>query len=149
MTTTQQPTATGTLSPAATVSAIYEAFGRGDVPAILELCDEDVVFDDDTRPSAAQQAGYPLLVAHRGKQGVARFFAELSEYQFSEFQVTDLLTGDRCVAARILLEVTAPSGGTIRDDAMHLWRFADSGLISGMRHYADTAQHLAAWRATT
>ena len=148
MTITQQP-ATGSLSPAATVSAIYEAFGRGDVPAILELCTEDVVFDDDTRPSAAQRAGHPLLVAHRGKEGVTRFFAHLSEYQFAEFDVTDLLTGDGCVAARILVELTTPSGVTVRDDEMHLWRFADSGLVTSMRHYADTAQHLAAWRPTT
>lgn len=139
-------TATG-LTPAATVAAIYEAFGRGDVPAILELLTEDVLFDDDTRPSAAQEAGYPLFVPHRGKNGVARFFAELAEYRFSEFDVTDLLTGDHCVAARILVELTAPSGAVVRDDAMHLWRFDDSGLVSGMRHYADTARHLAAWRA--
>ena len=148
MTTTTHPqdTATG-LPPAATVAAIYEAFGRGDVPAILDLLTEDVVFDDDARPSAAQEAGYPLLVAHRGKDGVARFFAELAEYRFSEFEVTDLLTGDHCVAARILLETTAPSGVVIRDDAVHLWRFDDTGLVTGMRHYADTAKHRAAWRA--
>lgn len=141
-----QDTATG-LGPAATVAAIYEAFGRGDVPAILDLLADDVVFDDDTRPSAAQEAGYPLFVPHRGKDGVARFFAELAEYRFSEFDVTDLLTGDHCVAARILVEFTTPSGAVVRDDAMHLWRFDDSGLATGMRHYADTAQHLAAWRA--
>lgn len=144
--TTTQDTATG-LGPAATVTAIYEAFGRGDVPAILDLLADDVVFDDDTRPSAAQQAGYPLFAPHRGKDGAARFFAELAGYRFSEFDVTDLLAGDQCVAARILVEVTAPSGVVIRDDAMHLWRFDDSGLVTGMRHYADTAQHLAAWRA--
>ena len=147
MTTTQTPDSPAVLTPAATVAAIYEAFGRGDVPAILDLLTEDVVFDDDTRPSAAQEAGHPLLVPHRGKDGVARFFAELSKYRFSEFEVTDLLTGDHCVAARILLETTAPSGVVIRDDAVHLWRFDDNGLATGMRHYADTAKHLAAWRA--
>ena len=38
-------------------------------------------------------------------------------------------------------------GAVIRDDAMHLWRFDDSGLLCGMRHYPDTAKHLAVWRA--
>jgi uncharacterized protein len=150
MTTMQQPdTTVSAPSPAATVAAIYEAFGRGDVPAILDLLADDVVFDDDTRPSSAQEAGYPLFLPHRGKDGVVRFFAELGEYQFREFDVTDLLVGDSCVASRVLIEVATPSGEVIHDDVMHLWRFDDTGLVSGLRHYADTAKHLAAWRTAS
>ena len=86
---------------------------------------------------------------HRGKDGAARFFAELAKYQFNEFDVTDLLVGANCVASRVLVELTAPSGVVIRDDVMHLWWFEDSGLVSGLRHYFDMAEASgAAWRAT-
>ena len=138
-------TTTQNLSPVATVTAIYEAFGRGDVPTILSLLADDVVFDDDSLPSAAQAAGHPLLSPHRGKEGVAAFFAELGDYTFHDFQVTDLLAGDDVVAARVLVDLAYPSGARFRDDEMHLWRFDADGLVTGLRHYSDTAKHLAAW----
>ncbi len=139
-------TTTQNLSPVATVTAIYEAFGRGDVPTILSLLADDVVFDDDTLPSSAQSAGHPLLRTHRGKEGVAAFFAELGNYAFHDFQVTDVLAGDGVVATRVVIDVAYPSGARFRDDEMHLWRFNEEGLITEMRHYSDTAKHLSAWQ---
>lgn len=140
-------TTTQSLSPVASVTAIYEAFARGDVPTILSLLADDVVFDDDGLPSAAQSAGHPLLSAHRGKEGAAAFFAELGNYAFHDFSVTDVLAGDDVVVARVITDVEYPSGARLRDDEMHLWRFDADGLVIGMRHYVDTAKHLAAWRA--
>ncbi len=34
----------------------------------------------------------------------------------------------------------------MRDEELHLWRFDADGLICGMRHYVDTAKHIAAER---
>ena len=90
-------------------------------------------------------AGHPLLSARRGKQGATAFFAELGNYTFHDFQVADLLTGDGVVAARVVTDIAYPSGARFDDDEMHLWRFDADGLVIGMRHYADTAKHLAAW----
>ena len=134
------------LSPVATVTAIYEAFGRGDVPTILGLLADDVVFDDDRLPSSAQSANHPLLSTRRGKEGFTAFFAELGGYTIHDFQVTDLLAGDGVVAARVLIDIAYPSGARVSDDEMHLWRFDAHGLVAEMRHYADTAKHLASWR---
>src|SRR3954451_5457164 len=55
---------------AATVGAIYEAFGRGDVPAILERLAEDVAWDP-WPDNFAQRAGVPHLVARHGRDHVA------------------------------------------------------------------------------
>ena len=140
-------TTTQNLSPVATVTAIYDAFGRGDVRTILGLLADDVVFDDDSLPSAAQSAGHPLFSARRGKEGAAAFFAELGNYTFHDFQVTDLLAGDGVVTARVIIDLAYPSGARVRDDEVQLWRFDASGLVTEMRHYADTAKHLAAWQA--
>jgi hypothetical protein len=35
----------------------------------------------------------------------------------------------------------------MKNDSVHVWTFNDQGLITGYRHYNDTAMELAAWRA--
>ncbi len=142
MTDTQPATRT---DPLTIVTGIYAAFGRGDIGSILAVLADDVVFDDDTEVrSSASEAGHPLLTCHRGKAQVAEFFAELARYTMRDFQVTDLLTGDGVVAARVLLELESPAGIRMDNDEMHLWRVDDGGLVTSMRHYTDTAKHLAA-----
>jgi hypothetical protein len=51
------------MSNAATVQGIYEAFGRGDIPAILDHLSEDVVWDAWTEESSGQSAGGDRVVA--------------------------------------------------------------------------------------
>ena len=38
------------------------------------------------------------------------------------------------------------TGGRIRDQELHYWTFNDHGMITGLRHYVDTAKHTAAAR---
>ncbi len=33
----------------------------------------------------------------------------------------------------------------VRDEELHLWRFDDDHKIAALRHYVDTAKHIAAW----
>ena len=56
-----------------TVQALYEAFGRGDVPAILEMMSEDVEFES-WADSFSQRAGVPWFEQRTGRDGVAEFF---------------------------------------------------------------------------
>ncbi len=159
MNTTDTVDRTRTLSslpPVGVVAAVYEAFGRDDVPGILDLCADDVVFDDDSLPTEAQRAGHPLLSTHRGKSGVTDFFTKLAAYEFSRFDVLDMMVSSGSspdpasreplvhVAARIQLRLTTPAGTVLEDDEMHLWGIGEDGLVHTMRHYADTAKHLAA-----
>jgi len=37
------------------------------------------------------------------------------------------------------------SGGHYRDEEIHLWTFNDAGKITRLRHYTDTAKHIAAF----
>ena len=48
--------------------------------------------------------------------------------------------------ADVLIDVTRPSGGRMRDEELYVWRFDAHGRICGMRHYVDTAKHIAAQR---
>jgi hypothetical protein len=58
-------------SPAATVTAIYEAFGRGDVPTILSLLAEDVLWDGDWADSFAQRSPVEHYLSRRGRSQVS------------------------------------------------------------------------------
>lgn len=62
------------MSNLASVQKIYEAFGAGDVPAILDLCAEDVAWEH-WEHNSAQQAGVPIMRQQTGKAGVGEFFA--------------------------------------------------------------------------
>jgi ketosteroid isomerase-like protein len=145
------------LPPAGVVAAIYEAFGRGDIPGVLDLCAEDVVLDDDSLPSAAQKAGHPLLVAHRGKEGVAEFFAAVAECEITRFEVLDLMVSSAPsgpqqlvnVVAKIRIDLISPAGILVDDDELHLWGIGADGMAHTMRHYCDTAKHIASMGVTT
>jgi len=45
------------------------------------------------------------------------------------------------------LEADLPAfgGGHYRDEEMHLWTFDDNGKVTRLRHYVDTAKHVAAF----
>ena len=129
----------------ATVQAIYAAFGRGDVPAILEQLADDVRWEDWAN-NYAQNGGVPWMAARSGKAGALEFFQFAgTKMQVSDFQVLDLLGGGKQVAAEVVIEVTYPdSGGHYRDEELHLWTFNEAGKVVRLRHYSDTAKHIAA-----
>lgn len=127
-----------------TVSSIYQAFARGDVPAILERVADDVRWEDwpDNR---AQKAGVPWLQARRGRTGVAAFFETLSHQKIRDFQVRNLMAGGNQVAAEVVIHMDVPaSGGSIRDEEIHLWTFDGQGRVTRFRHYCDTSKHIGA-----
>jgi ketosteroid isomerase-like protein len=125
------------------VQELYAAFGRGDVPAILELVSEDVRWED-WADSFAQRASVPHLVPRSGRDGVREFFEIIATFDVSEFAVLDVMAGERQVVAEIVIDATNPDGGRYRDEELHLWTFDADGRICRMRHYVDTAKHIAA-----
>ena len=129
----------------ATVEAIYEAFGRGDIPAVLGHLSEDVSWEH-WADSFAQRAGVPSLEPRAGRDGVAEFFALVGQFEITEFAILDVLASDAQVVAEVVIEASVPGGGRYRDEELHLWTFDDTGKVSRMRHYVDTAKHIAATR---
>ena len=136
---------TGMASNLKTVQLIYEAFGRGDVPAILDLCADDVAWEhwDDNR---AQQAGIPIMQSHTGKAGVGEFFAGVGTLTMHGLEVLNMMEGGDQIAVTFVIEYDTPVGGHLRDEEIHLWTFNADGKVSGLRHYVDTAKHIAAWK---
>src|SRR2546425_5064944 len=84
-----------------TIMGVYEAFGRGDVAAIL-----DAVTDDVDWAAEAASAAAPWYGVRHGKDAVAAFFADFgSAMEIEEFTPvafaandTDVLTVVRCRA---------------------------------------------------
>jgi len=129
---------------AGTVQAIYAAFGRGDVPAILAHLAEGVAWEQWTTENSAQTAGIPWLAARKGPAEVVGFFEALSKLKFHEFQVLSVMAGGNQVASEIRFEVELPGGVRVRDEEMHLWTFDEQGKVTRFRHYLDTHKHMRA-----
>lgn len=140
-------TATSTQSNATTIGELYDAFGRGDLPAIVDRLADDVSWDADWADNYAQRdGGLDHFRPRRGPAGAAEFFAVLAGYTFNDFQVQAIIAGDQYVVARVTIDVSLPSGGRTRDEELHLWTFNADGKIVALRHYIDTAKHLTAAR---
>jgi ketosteroid isomerase-like protein len=128
-----------------TVEEIYAAFGRGDIPAVLDQMADDVRWEEWS-DSFAQRAEVPELLPRTGRDGVASFFQAIADWEITELQVLDILASGSQVAAEIVIAASNPQGGAFRDEEMHLWTFDADGRVCRLRHYVDTAKHIAAWQ---
>jgi len=118
------------------VVAAYEAFGRGDVAAIL-----DAVTDDVDWAAEAATPSAPWYGVRHGKDAVAQFFTDFgSAMEVEEFtpltfaaNETDVLTVVRCRTR------SRRTGKSAAMDLHHLFKFRD-GKIAYYRGTEDTAQ---------
>ena len=119
-----------------TVKSIYEAFGRGDVDAILERCADDVDWAADAAIEVAPWHG----VKH-GKAELPSFFAGIAETgpvtEFTPVSFTANDDGDVMVFLRYGVTVTA-TGKDVAMNLHHYWRLRD-GKVAYYRGSEDTA----------
>jgi len=121
-----------------TVQAIYAAFGRGDVPAIIETLADDVIWE-----YGGSDPGVPWLVPRRGRTGVAAFFESLAALEFQRFEPKVIVQHERLVIALVDIDATVKATGKPihEEDEVHLWHFDERGRVSKFRHRVDTALH--------
>ena len=121
----------------ARVSDIYAAFGRGDIPNIIEALHADVEWEFGT---PARSIAIPWIVPGRGRACAVAFFEAVREHlRIEVFEVLALMgDGDYVVALVRLEALHAASGRRIIERCEpHVWRLVD-GQVVGMRHAADT-----------
>ena len=130
------------MSNSDTVREMYAAFGRGDVPAILEKMADDVEWEYVKYPT-----NVPWLQQVRGKEGVMRFFEALQLMDFHRFEPTEILEGNNVVVALIQLETTVKATGRkiVETDEGHIWRFNNEGKVQSFAHRVDSHQHWLAY----
>lgn len=122
-----------------TVETIYAAFGRGDVPAILEKMADEVSWDAHYGESKV-----PWLRARKGREGVGAFFATVAEHlEFEKFEVEAILEGGRFVVALVNLQAKVKSTGkTLRERReAHVWELDERGRVVDFQHDADSLHH--------
>src|SRR4051812_29357911 len=116
------------MSNTQTVRDIYAAFGRGDIPAILERLADDVCWDHLPDGSGAARHEVPWLVARTGRDDVAGFFAALGALEFHVFPPTAILGG----GAPLLALIDEDVGGRATRERLpaappHPWGLAPPG----------------------
>jgi ketosteroid isomerase-like protein len=110
----------------------YAAFGRGDLPGLLSLLAEDVVWD-------MPGDGLPIAGSYRGRAGVASFFEKLRQQaDILEFQPREFLAdGDRVlVVGWERMKIKATGRGADIDWVMSFT--IRNGKIAAFREYTDT-----------
>jgi ketosteroid isomerase-like protein len=123
------------------VHAFYEAFGRGDVPAILAHLAEDVEWE-----YGVNSTDVPWLQPRRGRSAVPAFFEALAALDIHAFQPNMLLASDNVVVALTTLDATVRSTGLriVEEDEAHVWYFNEANEVVRFRHRIDTHQQ---WKA--
>jgi ketosteroid isomerase-like protein len=125
---------------------IYEAFGRGDIPAILERLSEDVRWEHWPSGNSAQDADVPYMRERTGREAVGAFFQDLQEdFEMNSFEPHTFLEGDSTVAVVIRVDLTVrATGKRIQDEEIHLVEFGPDGEVTALRHLLDTGKAIQA-----
>jgi uncharacterized protein len=119
-----------------TIQAVYEAFGRGDLAAILEAVSDDVDWATDTSSTAAPWYGLQV-----GKKGVAAFFEAFgSAMEVEEFTPRTVAANETDVLAVVRCRAKARSTGKTFDMNLHHYFVLRDGKISYYRGTEDTGQ---------
>ena len=122
------------------VRGLYEAFARGDVPALLAPMAPDVVWNE------AENFPYADRNPYIGPDAVvAGVFARIGqEWDFWKAEVEHLLdAGDNIVALGRYKSRHSKTGTDLDAQFVHVWWLKD-GTITRFQQYADTAQTLRA-----
>ena len=126
------------------VQGIYAAFGRGDIPAILEHLADDVEWE-----YGVDSTDVPWLQPRRGRAEVVKFFESLAVMEISKFVPKHVLSQGDLVVALVDLEAKVKATGqrVVEEDEVHIWYFDDHGRVRRFRHRVDTHMHWKALRA--
>ena len=118
-----------------TIMSVDEAFGRGDVAAIL-----DAVTDDVDWAAEAASAAAPWYGVRHGKDAVAAFFADFgSAMEVEEFTPVSVAANDTDVLTVVRLRSRSrATGKAAAMDLHHVFTFRD-GKIAYYRGTEDTA----------
>ena len=119
-----------------TITQVYEAFGRGDVAAILDAVADDVDWAAEAASSAA-----PWYGVRHGRDAVAAFFSDFgSTMEVEEFTPVSFAANDTDVLTMVRFRARSRSTGkTAAMNLHHYFRF-DSGKIVYYRGSEDSAQ---------
>ena len=126
------------------VQKTYEAVGRGDIPALLDLLTDDVQWTF-RGPSTIPFAG-----TRCGREGVTEFFSLVGKnLEFQEFELREFVAqGDTVVVLGFERSLVRPTGRTFEQEWAHVYELRD-GKVAEFLALEDTAAHAAAFGVTS
>jgi ketosteroid isomerase-like protein len=141
---TAQPNEIGVRTNVEVVQESYEAVGRGDIPALLDLLTDDVEWTFQG-PSVIPFAG-----TRRGREGVAEFFSLVGgNLEFERFEPREFVAqGDTVVVLGFERSLVKPTGRTFEQEWAHVYKLRD-GKVAEFLALEDTAAHAVAFDATS
>jgi len=115
----------------AAVAAAYEAFGRGDVQAVIDMNADDAIWTINTG------AGSPLAGDHKGKDAIAALFGTIGEsIEISKFDAAPVAAeGDVVVARGHQGYTVKATGKTVDDPILHFYTFDAAGKCSRFEEF--------------
>ena len=116
---------------------VYEAFGKGDVGAVLGAMDEKIDWQEPESLPYEDQIG-PQAV---GENTFARVVQDIQNFTVTPSEIHD--AGDVVFAIGTYRGTGASTGKDLEAAFVHVWRFKD-GKIAGFRTYTDTHRWLEA-----
>ena len=127
------------------VQDAYAAFGRGDIPAILNLLDENVTW----KPVTGAADYVPTAGERHGKASVKEFFKILGEsVQFERFEPREFVAQDDKVVALGRYTGKTPGGRTFESEWVMIFTLR-GGKVVTFQEFADSAALNAAYQPTT
>ena len=125
----------------AVVQQAYEAFGRGDIPGVLELLTDDVEWTMQG-PSVIPFAG-----TYRGREGIEEFFTLLDEtLEIEQFEPRKFVGQDDTVVLGYERDVVKQTGRGFETEWAHVYTLRDGKIAMGL-FIEDTAAYVEALSA--
>ncbi|GCL48312.1 nuclear transport factor 2 family protein [Microcystis aeruginosa] len=124
------------------VQQLYTALGKGDIPTVLSLLAEDVVWE---MPHPRDQV--PFGGIWKGVEEVKQFFMTTHDCaQFKQVQIQDYIAQeDKVVVIGHNKVMAKPTGKEYENDFVAVWT-VQYGKIKEMRDFMDTVQAVTAFQ---
>ena len=108
-------------TPVEIIQGLYAAFGRGDVPALLDMVADDVQW------THLGSIGLPYMDTFKGKAGVARWFGQVAAVDsIQAFEPREFLAGPDHVTVLGWERTQAlPAGRAFETDWLHVFNVRD------------------------
>ena len=136
-------------SPTQIVQAMYAAFGRGDIPALLSHLSDDVDWRLNVDQTAPGVQAVPYFRPYRGRADVQEFFTGLGRHQeFHGFEPVSFLAGNNEVAVRVKMDLSVrQTGRRLQLESMHHFTFDARGRVTRFVEFFDSLGAAQAWGA--
>ncbi len=117
------------------IQKLYENFGNKDIPAILDMLTDDVIFEDYSGLwNGSTHQVVPFHGKYEGKEGMVKFFTKMAETtDITSFEPQDFcVNGDRVIALVNLGGSYKQSGISGKDLWVKIWDL-ENGKVKRLR----------------